>query len=116
MNTKFRAWDKDSKWMDEVGDISWACDGTISYINGCLADDFILMQSTGLPDKNGKEIYDGDIVEVLYRDYENEKSIIEWDKRKCRFVLIDEDKNRYSFDETLSAMAVVIGNIHEVTK
>jgi len=75
MNNKFRIWDKIYKAMFQVSDISWACDGSIVYINGYIAEDVILMQSTGLPDRNGKEIFDGDIVEhyafygyVLFED------------------------------------------------
>ena len=112
---KFRVWDDNLKVlytpeMDKEEKNLWRIsanggDFTNSYDNG------ILMQYTGLKDKNGKEIYEGDLIKI-----NNDKIMkISWSERFASFI-IDRDGWAFShwFGESLnSSECEVIGNIHK---
>lgn len=86
MIPKFRAWDKEFKEMVQVDALVFE-EQIIkaTYKNGNVVKEdlknYILMQSTGLTDKNGKEIFEGDII-----DYNGRNAVVKWHGSYASFV------------------------------
>lgn len=122
MKPKFRAWLKDEYRMTDVREITFfddevqmISDVTDFYTYG----EFELMQSTGLIDKNGKEIFEGDIVRYRYKvNGNNLTEVVAYDKDFAGFGVVYEFTDViFTFGEMCEDIDlsnfVVIGNIYE---
>lgn len=118
---KFRIWDTENKEMLKVQELDFEptfYDGRIAirpdqYNDYFDTEDMILMQYTGLHDKNGKEIYEGDIL----RFNEVDTAIVEWNEKYAYF-MVRPIQDCY-FDSDVLGHAIeynnveIIGNIYE---
>jgi len=129
MIPRFRIWLKKKKKMvatDDLVNISFEdeeiCVQTLYFEEGLISerdldyyefDEIEFIQPTGVKDKNGKEIFEGDIV-----DYKGRKAVIKWHGSYASFIyrFVDELQERVSEWHPLFLAYYhfeVIGNIYK---
>lgn len=126
MIPKFRAWHKTWKEMGKVKRIRFDDDGNANNVLfkgkefgvNAKIDEFDLMQSTGLFDKNGKEIFEGDIItngqNVMFMKKHNTLGFYIEEKGKVEFIADCADLAEFEADKKeIEAFVEIIGNIYE---
>ena len=128
---KFRAWDKVRKELINISCLSPSNILTPKTPNQRNKENIIIMQYTGLKDKDGKEIYEGDIIRIfdcqygihLHKDKSSEplpkdvNYIVFWSSGDARFLCKTIDTNELFCVGTIGAWVgwkkEIIGNIYE---
>lgn len=108
---KAKRW-SDGKWV--YGDLNQLQDSTIIhwYNNGCRVADEVdpstVCQYTGLTDKHGKKIFEGD---RLFDPHEKRTFVVEYDPLEAGFTLESNDGRHVNFNRV--PYSKIIGNIYD---
>lgn len=116
---RFRAWLKEDKEMIDVDEIHFK-NGELDFIGNGITwmykkSDIVLMQSTGFKDKNGKEIFEGDILKVT--NLSSWLEVVSFNENKAMFVSKEtkrkiEETPLYDLFNTDIFEVEIIGNIY----
>ena len=109
---KFRAWDGKVMHVD-LYEVEWLTDGSYNINEDVRIAQNGLMQYTGLKDKNGREIYEGD--KLAHPSMQNPMVVV-WHERTAGFGLNAAGwaYTHFFYEAVDPVECEVVGNIHEI--
>lgn len=130
---KFRVWDNEQQEYLNTDILHIKNDGTLLIskkgenpwsallASGCNSERFVIEFSTGLKDKNGTEIYEGDVVQY-YPRHNGVPYRVYWANESAKFLIgrkgvVGQELSSVMYNlDTGRIVLEVIGNIHENPK
>lgn len=105
---KFRVWDKEFNqyWTDEgiKENAAW-----LLFPDNDNIENIEIEQCIGIKDKNGKPVFEGDILS----DYDEFKFLVRWNALELKYVFIPISKNNSEDLDIYPNECELVGNIHE---
>ena len=119
---KFRVWDNERKRYTSVNPVFICIDRHTREI--AMPDNgdgqYVIEQCTGIRDKNGRLIYEGDVLQYTDTNGFKIRQEVVWDDENARFAHVVDwgcfDRTFSPLEREICAQKEVVGNIHEVEK